>query len=66
MNIDFLTNDHGTIVTFLAVSEDAKEFSKVAFGNAMTFGPNTYVVEHRFAQDIYDDLTINQGFVLGE
>lgn len=60
---DFLVHDHGSIVGFLARSQSAQEFAKEAFADATTFGKDNYIVEHRFAQPIIDDL-IEQGFTL--
>ncbi len=50
--MDFLITNHGSIFTFLAVSEAAREFAEEAFADAMTFGPNNYVVDWRYAPPI--------------
>lgn len=60
---DFNVVNHGSIIIFIAISKAAKEFAVEAFFNAMTFGPNAYVVEPRYAPPIIDDL-IEQGFNL--
>jgi hypothetical protein len=62
MDTDFLVVNHGSIFTFLAVSEAAQEFAEEAFADAMTFG-GAYVVEHRYAPPIIEDL-IERGFTL--
>ena len=61
--MDFLVTNHGTLFTFLAVSEAAKEFAEEAFADAMTFGKDNYVVEHRYADFIIEDLQ-EKGFAL--
>lgn len=61
--MDFLITNHGSIFTFLAVSEAAREFAEEAFADAMTFGPNNYVVEWRYAPPIVEDL-IERGFTV--
>ena len=63
LKIDFNVVNHGSIFIFIAVSKAAKEFAEEAFFSAMTFGRDAYVVEHRYAPPIIDDL-IEQGFIV--
>jgi hypothetical protein len=63
MEPDFYILDEGTLVLFTPLTEAAKDFSVEAFGGAETFG-HAFVVGHRFARDIIDDLINEQGFAI--
>lgn len=62
-DVDFTIVNHGTVFIFYALSPEAQEWSAAMFADAMTWGRNGYVVEHRYAPLIMDDL-MAQGFVL--
>jgi hypothetical protein len=57
---DFLVTNHGSVFTFLPVSDEARRFAEEAFADAMTLG-QAYAVEWRYADFIINDLR-EQGF----
>jgi hypothetical protein len=62
-DIDFEVRNEGTIFIFTAVTETAKAFAETAFQAATTWG-GSYIVEHRYAADILDDLVNEEGFAV--
>lgn len=56
---DFLIIDHGTIWTFTPLSDAAKAHCERAFSDDCQMFASGYVVEHRYAPDIIDDLVAN-------
>lgn len=61
--VDFAVRNDGTIFVFSPLTPAAHEFAATAFANAMTFG-TSYVVDHRYAMPILDDLVNEEGFTV--
>jgi len=62
MDTDFIVTNHGSIVTFRPVSDEALDFADKAFADALTLGSD-YAVEWRYADFILNDLR-EQGFTI--
>lgn len=57
IDADFLVNDQGSIIILTPTSEAAIEWCDTHLpDDAQRWGPNGYVVEHRYIQDIIDGL----------
>ena len=56
MNLNFDINDQGTLVLFTPLDDAATQWWNENVGAGQTFG-NSFVVEHRYAQDIYNGIS---------
>lgn len=64
MQYDWIITNHGNIFTFAPISEEARAHGEAHFPDDCQRYGEAYVVEHRFAAYIANDL-LEHGFTLG-